>query len=219
MPLALVTGASRGLGLAIAAEFSVQGWRVLAPSRDELDLSDGDAIRRWCTALGAEKIDALVHSAGVNRPRALAEITDEIWADSFQVNLTALRQLAQGIAPRMTGGGRIVAMSSIFGIVSRPGRATYSATKAAVNGFIRALAVELGPQGILANALCPGYVLTDMTRQNNTPEQLDEIAGTIPLRRIGTPQEIARLAVWLCSEQNTYLTGQAVVCDGGQTCL
>lgn len=219
MPLALVTGASRGIGRAIADEFGKQGWTVLAPTRAELDLNNGAAIRSWCDSPGAENIDALVHCAGVNWPRPLAEITDEIWDETFQVNLTALRQLAQGVASRMVGGGRIVAVSSILSLVSRPGRATYSATKSAVNGFIRALAIELGPQNILANALCPGYVDTDLTRQNNSPEQLAAIAETIPLRRLGTAQEIAKLAVWLCSAENTYLTGQAIVIDGGFTCL
>ena len=219
MPLALVTGASRGIGRAIADEFVAQGWQVLSPTRSELDLRDGDAIRSWCAALGTEKVDAFVHSAGVNSPRPLAQITDELWAVTLQVNLTALRQLTQGIVPRMVAGGRIVALSSILGIVSRPGRATYSATKAAVNGLIRALAVELGPQGILANALCPGYVETDLTRQNNSPEQLTAITESIPLRRLASAQEIARLAVWLCSAQNTYLTGQAIAIDGGFTSL
>jgi 3-oxoacyl-[acyl-carrier protein] reductase len=219
MPLALVTGASRGIGRAIAGEFTDRGWKVLAPSRAELDLRDGNAIRRWCAALDAPKVDALVHSAGVNWPGPIGDVAGDVWADTLQVNLTALFQLAQGVAPRMQGGGRIVALSSILAFVSRPGRGPYSAAKAGVNGFIRALAAELGPRGILANALCPGYIDTDLTRANNTPEQIEAIVGTIPLRRLGTPQEIARLAVWLCSDENTYLTGQAIYCDGGFTCL
>lgn len=218
MPLALVTGASRGIGRAIVAEFSAQGWEVLAPARMELDLSDGGGIRRWCATLGGQRFDAFVHSAGVNWPKPLAQISDDLWAETLQVNLTALRQLVQGVAPRLVGG-RILALSSIFGIVTRANRAAYSATKAAVNGFIRTLAVELGPEGILANALCPGYIDTDLTRQNNTTEQLAAIAQAIPLGRLGTPEEIAKLAVWLCSSHNTYLTGQAIVADGGFTCL
>lgn len=218
MPLALVTGASRGIGRAIAAEFCAQSWKVLTPTRSELDLGDSNAIRHWCAQSGTEKIDALVHSAGINQPRPFSEIPDKLWAETLQINLTALRQLLQGLAPR-TDGARILAIGSILGIISRPDRAAYSASKAALGGLIRSFAVELGPRGILANVLCPGYVDTDLTRQNNTPEQIASIEDSIPLRRLARPEEIARLAVWLCSLQNTYLTGQSIICDGGFTCL
>ena len=218
MPVALVTGASRGIGKAIASEFAAQAWHVLTPSRAELDLRDGSAIRDWCASGGDEKIDALVHSAGINFPRSLGDIPDELWAETLQVNLTAFRQLLQGLAHRI-GGGRILAIGSILGIVSRPERAAYSASKAALAGFIRALAVEQGPKGVYANVLCPGFVDTDLTRQNNTPAQIAALEGSIPLRRLATPAEIARIAVWLCSPQNTYITGQSIVCDGGFTCL
>jgi len=218
MPLALVTGASRGIGRAIAAEFTAQGWQVLTPERAELDLARPESIQAWAEALDEPKLDALVHSAGVNWPKPLAEITDEVWDATFQINLRAFRQLVQAVLPRLEGG-RILALSSILGIVTRANRSTYSATKAAVNAFVRTLAVELGPRGILANTLCPGYIDTDLTRQNNSPEQLAAIAATIPLGRLGKPEEMARLAVWLCSEQNSYLTGQSIVADGGFTCL
>jgi 3-oxoacyl-[acyl-carrier protein] reductase len=114
---------------------------------------------------------------------------------------------------------RILALGSILGIVSRPERAAYSASKAALAAFIRTLAVELGPRGILANVLCPGFVETDLTRQNNTPEEIAAVVQSIPLHRLAMPEEIARLAVWLCSKQNTYITGQSIVCDGGFTSL
>lgn len=196
----------------------MQGWQVVAPTREEMDLRDGASIRRWCADQRGLKIDALVHSAAVNRPSALSEISDEIWDESLQVNLTALRQVVQAALPAMAGGARIVALGSILGTVSRPGRAAYSATKSAVNAFIRSLAIELGPHGILANAICPGYIDTDLTRQNNSPDQLASIARNVPLGRLGTAAEIAFLAAWLCSAQNTYLTGQAIVVDGGFTC-
>lgn len=219
MPTAVLTGGSRGLGLAMATEFTAQGWHVITPSRQELDLLDSGAIAKWCAGLPG-RVDALVHSAGVNWLRPVVAIDDEVWEEMLQVNLTALRVLVQGLVGRMTppDGGRILALSSILSLVGRPHRAAYSSTKAAVNAFIRGIAVELGPQAILANALCPGYIDTDLTRQNNSPEVLEALQETIPLRRLGQPEDIAPLAVWLCSRHNTYVTGQTIVIDGGFTC-
>lgn len=220
MPQALVTGGSRGIGAAIVREFRYQGWQVLVPTRLEMDLRNCGSIRNYIGTLSGVSIDALVHSAGVNWPKPLEQITETAWEEILQVNLSALRQLIQSITPKMVeqGSGRILALSSIFSLVSRPGRAAYAASKAAVNALVRTAAIELGPKGIIANSLCPGYIDTDLTRQNNTSDQIRQIATTIPLGRLGTPEEIARLAVFLCSDTNTYLTGQAIVADGGFTC-
>lgn len=216
--VAVVTGGSRGIGRAIVAEFVRDGWQVLAPTRAELDLSDASSIRGWCASLPAEiVVDAIVHSAGVNWPRPIEAVDEPIWQATMQVNVAAALQLVQGLQPRLPGA-RIVMLGSILGLVSRPHRSAYSASKAALQGLVRAMAVELGPQQTLVNALCPGYVDTDLTRANNSAAQLEAIAATIPLRRLGTPTEVARLAVWLCSRQNTYLTGQSLVIDGGFTC-
>ncbi|MDX6766669.1 MAG: SDR family oxidoreductase [Candidatus Methylacidiphilales bacterium] len=220
MPVVVITGASRGIGKAIAEVFARESWSVIAPARAELDLSDPASIRAWCAGPGSGQgpIDALVHSAGINRPLPVRDIPDEVWAETFQINLNALRLLLQGLGTRLDGG-RILALGSIFGLVSRPGRGAYAASKAALSGFIRTLAVEEGPKGTLANVLCPGYVDTDLTRSNNTPEQIASLCQTIPLRRLAKPEEIAHLAHWLCSEQNSYITGQSIVCDGGFTSL
>ncbi|HEY1099786.1 MAG TPA: SDR family oxidoreductase [Myxococcota bacterium] len=218
---ALVTGASRGIGSGIARQLVAAGWQVLAPSRAQLDLGDHDAIRRYCAQLddelGDARLDALVHSAGVNWPKAIADVDHATWSLTLQVNVGATMQLVQGLQPRLVGA-RVVALGSILGIVGRPKRAAYSTSKAALAGLVRALAVELGPQQTLVNALCPGYIDTDLTRANNTPEQLAAIASTIPLGRLGRVDEIAALATWLCSPANSYMTGQSLVIDGGFTC-
>lgn len=219
MSKALVTGASRGIGRAIAETFAAQGWDVIAPSRGELDLADANAVRKWCSVHQNISFEAFVHSAGVNWPCPLAEMTEDGWAQTLQVNLTSFRQLVQAITPRMGASGRILVLSSMLSVISRPGRGAYSATKAAVNALVRTLALELGPMGVLANALCPGYVDTDLTRQNNSPEQIAALTKSIPLGRLATAQEIAAFAVWLCSSQNSYLTGQSILIDGGFTCL
>lgn len=218
MPLAVVTGGSRGLGRATVEELTARGWKVLAPSRSELDLQNGNAIRHWCSELGGVPVDALVHAAGINHPQPVSEVSAATWDETFQVNLNAFRQLVQALTPSLRGG-RVVAIGSILGVVTRPGRAAYSASKAALIALVRSFAIELASQSTLVNAVCPGFIDTDLTRQNNTPAQLAELSQRIPLARLGTPAEIAKLTAWLCSEKNSYLTGQAVIIDGGFTCL
>jgi 3-oxoacyl-[acyl-carrier protein] reductase len=134
--------------------------------------------------------------------------------------LTAPLRLIQAFAPSMQtrGWGRILNVSSIFSVVTKEQRAIYSMTKAALNALTRSAAVELGPFGILVNALCPGYVDTELTRTNNSPADIAALESQIPLRRLAQPAELARVAAFLCSEENTYLTGQSVLVDGGFTC-
>jgi 3-oxoacyl-[acyl-carrier protein] reductase len=137
------------------------------------------------------------------------------------MNLTAVMALTRGLAPGMRDRkwGRIVNISSVFSLVTKEKRALYSATKAALNGFTRAVAVELAPDGVLVNAVCPGYVDTELTRQNNSAAELENIAQAIPMRRLAQPKEIGRFVAFLCSEENTYITGQTLVIDGGFVCL
>lgn len=110
-------------------------------------------------------------------------------------------------------------MTSIFAIVTKERRAAYSMTKAALAALTRSSAVEFGPHGVIVNALAPGFVDTELTRRNNTPDQIDLIAKTIPLRRLASPAELAEIAAFLVSDANSYMTGQTVVVDGGFTCL
>jgi 3-oxoacyl-[acyl-carrier protein] reductase len=155
----------------------------------------------------------------VNHIRPLAELESAAWQEMVQVNLTAPLELIRGFSTGMKARrwGRIVNVSSIFSLVTRANRAAYSATKSGLNGLTRTCAVELAPDNILVNAVCPGYVETEMTRRNNSAEELEKIAGTIPLRRLAQPKEIARVVGFLCSEENSYCTGQLIVADGGFT--
>ena len=136
------------------------------------------------------------------------------------VNLTSARLLMQAVAPGMADRrwGRIVNISSIFSLVTKPRRAAYSATKGALNALTRAAAVEFGANGILVNAVCPGYIETDMTKQNNSRSDVAVICSTIPLGRLGRPSEIGRIVAFLCSDDASYITGQLIVADGGFTC-
>ena len=217
---ALITGGARGIGAAIAAEFSGKGFDVLTPARAELDLSSRESVEAFLAGGPELPVDVLVNNAGINFLKALPELDTATWDTMLQVNVTSPLRLIQAFAPGMQSRkwGRILNVSSIFGIVTKERRAAYSMTKSALNAMTRSAAVELGPAGVLVNALCPGYVETALTRQNNTPDEIRAIEASIPLQRMAESHELARVAYFLCSEENSYLTGQAIVVDGGFTC-
>ena len=212
----LVTGGSRGIGHAIVELLESSGeFEVLAPDRKKLDLAAPQSVRAFLE--GCPDIDALVNAAGINVLGRLNELDETIVAQMCQTNLYAPLQLIRGVADgmRRRGGGRIVNLSSIFGVRSKEFRTLYSLTKFGLTGVTKALARELGPDGILVNAVAPGYVDTEMTRKNVPQNELERLRGEIPLRRLATPAEIAKLVRFLISEENTYITGQSIVIDGG----
>jgi NAD(P)-dependent dehydrogenase (short-subunit alcohol dehydrogenase family) len=216
---ALVTGASRGIGKAIAEQLCKDGTRVLLPSRTELDLLSDRSIDQFLQALD-QPVDILVNDAGINRIGDFGSYSDGDLQDTMQTNLISPIRLARGLIPGMIQRkyGRIVNISSIWSVISKRGRLPYSVTKSGLNAFTRSLAVEVAPYNIVVNAVAPGYVNTELTRQNNTEQDLDNIRKTIPMQRLAEPEEIARLVAFLCSEENTYLTGQCLLIDGGYTC-
>ena len=214
----LVTGASRGIGNSIAAFYRSKGWIVLAPSRGELDLSSISSVQSYI-ATAIPKIDVLINNAGENPIGTIDYLTLESLQRNFVVNLVSPILLAQAVAPHMRRSmwGRIVNIGSIFAHVSRAGRAPYTAAKSGLIGFTRTAAIEWGGENVLVNAICPGYVETDLTRQNNTQEQINILAKSLPLGRLGQPEEIARAVYFLGSEENTFITGQTLIADGGFT--
>jgi len=216
-----LTGGARGIGAAIRQELKTSGYRIIAPSREELDLSSGESVDAYLSSLLDANVDILINNAGVNHPRSIPEISSENWIHTMQVNLGSALKLIQFFAPGMAvrGYGRILNTSSIFGSVTKEGRAVYSMTKAALDALTRSVAVEYGPGGVVVNSLAPGYVDTELTRQNNTPAAIEAIVSSIPLRRMAQPEELAKVAAFLVSEGNTYITGQTIVADGGFTCL
>ncbi len=216
---ALITGASRGIGAAIAARLQDEGLRILSPSSKALDLSSTVSIDTYLSQL-TDPIDILVNNAGINRLGSIDEISGKDFEEVIQINLLGHFRLTQGLVKGMKARryGRIVNISSIWSLVSRERRVTYSAAKAGLNGLTRALALELAPYHILVNAVAPGYINTELTKKNNTPEALERIAEEIPLGRLGEPSEIAECVAFLCSPKNSYMTGQVIVLDGGYLC-
>jgi NAD(P)-dependent dehydrogenase (short-subunit alcohol dehydrogenase family) len=216
--VALVTGASRGIGRAVTTRFEQLGARVLAPSRAELDLADPASTDRYLARVD-QPIDILVNDAGINRLARLDETDDDLLRDMLEVNLVAPVRLARALAPAMAqrGWGRVVNISSVWAVVAKERRLPYIVSKTGLNGLTRAMAVEFGPSGVLVNAVAPGFVMTEMTTQNNTAEELEAIARSVPLKRLAQPQEIAELVAFLASSRNSFMTGQIVVCDGGYT--
>ncbi len=217
----LITGGARGIGAAISAVLTEKGHRIIAPARAELDLSDPESVKNWLAENSNLPIDILINNAGINVLAGISEITADSWQLMLQTNLTSALKLIQTFAPGMEKNqwGRILNISTIFSLVTKERRAAYSMTKAALNALTRSAAVEYGPAGILVNSLAPGYVDTALTRQNNSPEAIAAITNTIPLRRMAQPEELARTAAFLVSEENSYLTGQTIVVDGGFTCF
>lgn len=216
---ALVTGASRGIGKAIRDLFESKGIEVLAPTRQEMDLASAESIEAYVRQL--DGVDILVNNAGINDLAAIEEVGDDQLSEMLQVNLVAQFQLIRALTPgmRRMGYGRIVNFASIWSSFSKTRRIMYSMAKAGVKGLTTAAAVELSSQNILVNAVAPGFVLTEMTYQNNSPAQIAELSAALPIKRMAQPAEIAEFVYFLCSPSNSFITGQTIMIDGGFSCV
>lgn len=214
---ALVTGAGRGIGQAIADALQQAGMDVLRPSRADLDLSDTAAVEQFARDL---QVDVLVNNAAENVPARIEDMPVADWQRIVDIALTAPFILTRGALPgmRQRRWGRIVNIASAFSVVSREGRAAYSSAKSGLLGLTRTAAIEGGPFNVLVNAVAPGYVRTALTEQNNPPERIAEICATIPMGRLAEPYEVASLVAFLGGEGNTYITGQLISIDGGFLC-
>lgn len=238
---ALITGGSKGLGLAMARAFAEAGADVMVSSRHENELQsavkqikDGltgraeyvvadmtnraDVKRLAETALSRMgKIDILVNNAGSNQPQAIDKVRDEDWDRIIELNLSSCMALTRELVPQMKTRrwGRVILISSIMGLASKECRGAYSATKSAVIGLARAAALDLGEHNITVNCLAPGPFLTDLPGTLLTAEQKAGFAGRTALGRWGQPRELAGPALLLASEAGSYITGAVLVVDGG----
>ena len=214
-----LTGGGGGIGREILRCFAECGANVIAPRSAELDLLSEDAIRSYFEQLPASP-DILIHAAGINILAGMTEVTPEVMQRVFQVNVFSFASLIRYTVPHMTAQdfGRIIGISSLYGIVSRERRIPYSASKHAMTGLIRSAALEGAPHNILVNGVAPGYVMTDMTRRNLSPEEIAQLTGQIPTGRLQEAEEIADLCLFLCSSMNRSITGQIIPVDGGFIC-
>jgi NAD(P)-dependent dehydrogenase (short-subunit alcohol dehydrogenase family) len=235
----VVTGGGSGIGKAVALRFAAEGARVIVNGRrtgplEEVasrhpsiepfpgDLSDKEAaaglIRHAVSSLGG--VDVLFHAAGsLRRNERLTDTTDEEWARDIGVNLTGVFYVVRAAVPSLRDAqGSVILVASQLAHVAAPGYATYCATKGGVLSFMRALAVDLGPDGVRVNALSPGVVETDMAYVGRDFAAIrDQVAAAHPLRRVGQPDDMTGPAVFLASDDARWMTGQSLVIDGGYT--
>ncbi len=241
--VALVTGASRGIGRAVALALGAAGAAVACCARSadqvaataaeisglggrarafRLDVTRRAEIDSVVANIGVElgPIGILVNNAGITLDKRSVEVTDEEWDEVLATNLTSMFRLARAVAPTMMKqrAGKIINIGSMYGKIGVPRYAAYCASKAAVEALTRSLAVEWARHGIQVNCLAPGYVNTDIPREAMADEKLRTLfLSRVPARRIGEPGEVATLAVYLASPASDFMIGQTVYLDGGQT--
>lgn len=209
-----ITGGNGEIGKSIKNHF--QDYIIYSPGSNELDCSDINSIKNYITNTGIFKIDVFIHCAGINNPKPYLESTVVSISETMKINAFSFLYIIQELSNFFINNcTKILAISSIYGSISRVGRLEYNASKSALNGMIKSFALELAPRGIVVNSISPGFIETSLTFKNNTMQTVDKIVSNIPLGRLGQPDEIAYYVKFLCSSHNTYLTGQNIIVDGG----
>lgn len=236
---ALVTGASRGIGCAVALEIGRLGALVIGTAKSDagvkniaallkkhqleglalsLDVSQQTSVDALLHELDRRKLSPtiLVNNAGVTRDGLLLRMREEDWQEVLDTNLSSVFRLTKAFVRGMVKAryGRIINIASVVGLRGNPGQTNYAAAKAGILGFTKSLALELGARGITVNAVAPGFVDTDMTRRFNVAER-EGILSHIPLNRFGSPEEVAAVVAFLASPRSGYITGETVNISGG----
>ena len=235
--IALVTGASRGIGAAIADTLAAHGAKVIGTATSEagaraigdrlaahggagrsLNVTDGAAVETLIEAIGKEfgAVTILVNNAGITRDQLLMRMKDEDWQAILDTNLSSVYRTSKAVMRGMMKArkGRIVSIASVVGVTGNPGQANYAAAKAGIIAFSKSLAREIGSRGITVNVVAPGFIDTDMTRAL-TEDQRQALLGQIALGRLGTPDDIAQAVLFLASPAAAYITGETMHVNGG----
>ncbi|MBO5717749.1 MAG: 3-oxoacyl-[acyl-carrier-protein] reductase [Alistipes sp.] len=241
--VALVTGAGRGIGKAIAVRFAQEGANVAFT-----DLAINEAVEetvKELEAMGVKakayasnaanfdethevvkqvvedfgRIDVLVNNAGITKDGLMMRMSEAQWDAVINVNLKSAFNFIHAVTPIMAKqrGGSIINMSSVVGVSGNAGQCNYSASKAGMIGLAKSIAKEMGPRGIRANCIAPGFIITEMTNQLSQ-EIKDQWAQQIPMRRGGTPEDVANVALFLASDLSSYVSGQTIHCCGAMNC-
>ena len=238
--VALITGASRGIGKAIALKFAAEGADIaftdIKISEDTVKELEALGVKVRAYASNAADfaqthetveqimadfghIDVLVNNAGITRDGLMLRMDEAQWDAVINVNLKSAYNYIHAVTPIMARqrGGSIINMSSVVGVSGNAGQCNYSASKAGLIGLAKSIAKEMGPRGIRANCIAPGFIISDMTAA--LPEEVREAwIKTIPLRRGGTPEDVAKVALFLASDLSSYVSGQVIHCCGAMNC-
>lgn len=238
--VAFITGATRGIGKAIALELAKEGYNIALNYRTENEALEN--LKKEISEIGVEcypvqgdvskaedsermtkeiiehfeQIDVLVNNAGITKDNLILRMKEEEFTDVINVNLVGTFNITKNVIKYMTKKryGKIINLSSVVGISGNAGQSNYAASKAGIIGFTKSIAKELASRNITANAVAPGFIQTDMT--NVLKDEIKEaIEGTIPLKRLGTAEDVAKVVKFLASEESSYITGQAINVDGG----
>ena len=237
--IAVVTGAGRGIGRAVALAYAKMGADVVCVSRTEensakvaaeveelgrrawavaVDVSDTAAVDAAAKGIleSTGRVDILVNNAGVTRDNLLMRMSEEEWDTVIDTNLKGAFNFTKALTRPFIKqrSGRIINIASVIGLIGNAGQSNYAASKAALIGFTKSIAKELAPRGITANAIAPGFIETDMTAALDDKVR-ESIIGNVPLGRFGSPDDIAHAAVFLAMEPSSYITGQVLTVDGG----
>ena len=237
--LVLVTGASRGIGQAIALTLGQAGAIVIGTATSEegankisktfsnnsilgkgmkLNVTDNDQIMDIIKEVSDKfgSVDILINNAGITRDNILVRMKEDEWDDIINTNLSSIYKMSKAVIRGMIKkrSGRIISITSVVGVMGNAGQSNYAAAKAGIIGFTKSLAREVGSRGITVNAIAPGYIQTDMT-DALPKDQKEALASQIPLARLGTPEEIAQAVLFLAGSSSSYITGQTLHVNGG----